>query len=147
MKVPYISTVANTSQWTEEYSWRAQEAFFNDTLPQFRAVIHGARLHFVHRRSPSPDAIPLLFVHGWPESFIAVSNMIDALCNPASNPPRGHNNVPSFHLVAPSIPGFGFSDQVSEEGNNMSTTAELFDALMKTLGYWRYIATGSGWYV
>ncbi|KAF7189863.1 putative epoxide hydrolase [Pseudocercospora fuligena] len=131
--------------WTDDYSWRAQEAYFNDTLPQFRVVIHGARLHFVHRQSHVADAIPLLFVHGWPESFIAVSNMIDALCNPVSTPPRGDDNVPAFHVVVPSIPGFGFSDQVSEEGNNISTTAELFDNLMKSLGYSRYITTGSGW--
>lgn len=131
--------------WTDEYSWRAQEAYFNDTLPQFRVVIHGARLHFVHRQSHVADAIPLLFVHGWPESFIAVSNMIESLCNPVSTPPRGDDNVPAFHVVVPSIPGFGFSDQVSEEGNNISTTAELFDNLMKSLGYSRYITTGSGW--
>lgn len=72
--------------------------------------------------------------------------MIEALCNPVATPPRGDENVPTFHVVAPSIPGFGFSDQVSEEGNNIATTAEAFDALMKSLGYSQYIAHGSGWY-
>lgn len=59
--------------------------------------------------------------------------MIDALCDPVATPPRGDENVPSFHVVVPSLPGFGFSDQVAEEGNNIATTAEAFDALMKSL--------------
>lgn len=131
--------------WTEDYNWREQEAYYNDALPQFRLAIHGTRVHFVHKRSMSPTAIPLLVIHGWPESFITVSHMIDGLCNPVATPPRGDENVPSFNVVVPSIPGFGFSDQVSEEGNNIATTAEAFDALMKSLGYARFIAHGSGW--
>ncbi|KAF2163565.1 hypothetical protein M409DRAFT_68469 [Zasmidium cellare ATCC 36951] len=131
--------------WTEDYNWREQEAYYNEVLPQFRLAIHGTRIHFVHRRSNSMNAIPLLVAHGWPESFIAVSHVIEALCNPVSTPPRGDENVPTFHIVVPSIPGTGFSDQVAEEGNNIATTAEAFDALMKSLGYSRYIAHGSGW--
>jgi pimeloyl-ACP methyl ester carboxylesterase len=131
--------------WSEQYNWRAQEAYYNDTLPQFRVSLHGPRLHFVHKRSTSPHAIPLLFVHGWLESFIAVSPMIDALCNPTTSSGSSDGNAPSFHVVVPSIPGFGFSDQIAEEGNNVATTAEVFDTLMKTLGYTRYIAHGSGW--
>lgn len=134
--------------WLEDYDWRKEEALFNDTLPQYRGVINGARLHFVHRRSPSPNAIPLLFVHGFPESFISVSRVIDALCTPVVSPTRpGDSSVPAFHVVAPSIPGFGFSDPVSEEGNAIPTTAAIFDSLMKTLGYRQYIVHGSGWYV
>lgn len=131
--------------WTEEYSWRAQENFFNDTLPQYRTPIHGTRIHFAHRRSMSAIASPLLFIHGWPDTFIAVSNMIDALCDPVRTPPRGDEDSPAFHVVAPSIPGFGFSDQVSEDGNNLVATAEIFDALMQSLGYNRYLLHGSGW--
>lgn len=71
--------------------------------------------------------------------------MIDLLTNPISTPPAGNENEQAFHVVAPSIPGFGFSDQVAEEGNNLASTAELFDALMKSLGFPKYIATGSGW--
>lgn len=133
--------------WTDEYNWRVQEALYNETLPQYRLAIHGTRIHFVHQRSTSLNAIPLLIAQGWPESFIAVSHIIDALSNPVSTPPRGDENVPTFHVVVPSIPGCGFSDQVSEEGNNIATTAEAFDALMKSLGYPRYIAHGSGWQV
>ncbi|KAI7157176.1 hypothetical protein KC349_g5783 [Hortaea werneckii] len=129
--------------WVEDYDWREQEKFYNDSLPQFRGTFNGARIHFVHRRSHSPNAIPLLFVHGFPESFIAVSRMIDALCNPPSGP--GHENVPAFHVVCPSIPGFGFSDPIHEEANALPTTASIFDGLMKGLGYRQYITHGSGW--
>lgn len=93
----------------------------------------------------STNAMPLLFIHGWPESFIAVSNMIDALCDPARTPPRGDESSPAFNVVAPSIPGFGFSDQVAEDGNNLFATAEIFDALMKSLGYDQYIVHGTAW--
>ena len=131
--------------WMENYDWRAQESFYNDTLPQYRVPINGTRLHFVHKQSHSATAIPLLFVHGWPESFINVSKVIDALSNPIATPPRGDENVQSFHVVAPSIPGFGFSDPIPEVANNMQATAEVFDALMKGLGYHQYISHGTGW--
>lgn len=131
--------------WTEEYDWRTREAHYNDTLPQYRVVIQGIRLHYVHKRSMSPNAMPIIFCHGFPESFIGISHMMEGLTNPLSTPTTGSENVPSFHVVVPSIPGFGFSDMVAEEGNNIASTAELFDALMKSLGYPRYIATGSGW--
>ena len=104
-------------------------------------------MHFVHRRSEAPAAIPLLFVHGFPESFIGVAHIIDALCNPIATPPRGETDAQPFHVVAPSIPGFGFSDAVPEEGNNVQSTAHLFDALIEALGYRQYIVHGSGWYV
>ncbi|KAK5694855.1 hypothetical protein LTR97_009446 [Elasticomyces elasticus] len=118
--------------WLEQYDWRKQEAFYNDTLPQFRAM--------------SPDAIPLLFVHGFPESFLAAAPMIEALCDPIATPPRGAEDAQAFHVVVPSIPGFGFSDALPEEGNAMPTTAAMLDSLMKSLGYQQYIAHGTGWY-
>jgi len=131
--------------WLEQYDWRTQETLYNDALPQLRAVVNGNRIHFVHRRSQSPNAMPLLFVHGFPESFIAVAPMIEALCDPMTTPPRGTENAQAFHVVAPSIPGFAFSDPVSEEGNAIPTTAAIFDGLMKSLGYQQYIAHGCGW--
>lgn len=133
--------------WLEDYDWRAQETFYNDSLPQFRVAINGTRLHFVHKRSDSPNAMPLLFLHGWPESFITVSKVIDSLCSPVATPPRGDENVQAFHVVAPSIPGFGFSDALPEEGNNIQATASIFNTLMKGLGYNQYMLHGSGWYV
>lgn len=131
--------------WMESYDWRAQEAFYNDTLPQYRVPINGTRLHFVHKRATSPAALPLLFVHGWPESFIAASKVVDALSNPVATPPRGEEDVLSFHVVVPSIPGFGFSDPIPEAGNNMHATAEVFNTLMLGLGYHHYICHGTGW--
>ncbi|KAM3417627.1 putative epoxide hydrolase [Cercospora zeina] len=132
--------------WVERYDWRAQEAHYNNALPQYRTVAQGTRLHYVHKRSTSPNAIPLIFVHGGlPESFIGIHHMIDSLTDPIKTPPRGSDNTPSFHVIAPSIPGSGFSDVVTEAENNVASTAELFDALMKSLGYTTYIATGSGW--
>nr|POE65694.1 putative epoxide hydrolase [Quercus suber] len=130
--------------WAETYDWRAQEAHYNEVLPQFRTSLNGTRLHFVHKRSASPNAIALLFVHGWPESFLSVAPMIDALCDPASSKAAGEENMPAFHVVAPSVPGLGFSDAVSEESNNMQMTAAMMDALMRSLGYVQYIAHGSG---
>ena len=88
----------------------------------------------------------MLFVHGWPESFIAVSKVIDALSNPIATPPRGDENVQSFHVVAPSIPGFGFSDPVAETANNMQATADIFNEMMADLGYHQYICHGTEWY-
>ena len=102
-------------------------------------------LILIGARSKSPNAIPLLFVHDFPESFITMMKSIDALCNPTTTPPGGAENVPAFHVVAPSIPGFGFSDPVPEEGNAIHTTAAIFDTLMRGLGYAQYIAHGSGW--
>ncbi|KAF2769198.1 alpha/beta-hydrolase [Teratosphaeria nubilosa] len=131
--------------WLEDYDWRREEASFNENLPQFRAVINGTRLHFVHRRSNAPNAIPLLFVHGFPEGFITIGSVIEMLCAPVNTPPGGDESVPAFHVVCPSIPGFGFSDPLPEEGNAIPTTAAIFDALMKSLGYGQYMVHGSGW--
>ena len=90
-------------------------------------------------------AVPLLFVHGFPESFIGIAPMLNDLCDPISMTPGEDDGAQAFHVVAPSIPGFGFSDTVPEDGNNIQSTAHLFDGLMKALGYAQYIAHGSGW--
>lgn len=133
--------------WVESYDWRAQETYYNDTLPQYRVLIGQCRMHFVHRRSRNPNAVPLLFCHGWPGSFIEVAQVIESLCDPIATPPRGDDNVQAFHVVCPSIPGFAFSDAVAEEGNNAHGTAEGFHLLMKRLGYSRYFVHGSDWCV
>lgn len=143
--VPKNTLEPLVDHWVESYDWRAQESFYNDNLPQFRVPINGTRLHFVHKRSPSAAAVPLLFVHGWPESFITASKMVDALSNPMATPLQGDEETPSFHVVVPSIPGFGFSDPISEVANNMFATAEVFNTLMLGLGYHQYICHGTGW--
>lgn len=129
----------------ETYDWRAQESLINASLPQYRTSIlylpsHPAhRIHFVHKRSSEPSAIPLLFCHGWPGSVLEVSKIIEPLTDPSEG-----ENPQRFHVVAPSIPGFSFSDASHAEGMDLSATASIFDLLMKRLGYPRYVAHGGG---
>ena len=96
-------------------------------------------LHFVHHKSPRSDAIPLLFVHGWPGNYLEVSNIIGLLTNPPND------TLPAFHVVAPSIPGFAFSPAPVEPGFGPIAAAHTFNALMKKLGYSRYVAQGGDW--
>ncbi|QRV80290.1 epoxide hydrolase [Ceratobasidium sp. AG-Ba] len=130
--------------WRTKYDWRAVEAKINETLPQFSTHVdsrdHGSlQVHLVHKRSNHQNAIPLLFVHGWPGNFLEVSKMIDELTNPTD--PKH----PSFHVVAPSLPGFVFSQRASTPGMDTIATAFLFDKLMSKLGYKHYIAQGGDW--
>lgn len=142
--------------WIENYDWRTQEAHFNRSLPQFRTTIEipsaspttpaqALRIHFVHKRSKHENAIPLLFCHSWPSSFIEVHRIIDALTDPHSLPSFGAGAQQAFHVVAPSIPGFGFSDASSTEEFGLKETADVFHDVMKRLGYERYVAHGTGW--
>ena len=145
-----LATFAAPSRLThflrlETYDWRAQESLINDSLPQYRTSISclasrpPQRVHFVHRRSTNPHAIPLLFCHGWPGSILEVSKILEPLTNP-----REGENVQSFHVVAPSMPGFGFSDANHAEEMDLRATAILFNGLMERLGYRRYVAHGGG---
>ena len=98
--------------WRTAYDWRAAEARLN-SFPQFTTVIDGQRVHFLHVRSPEPDAFPLVLTHGWPGSIVEFLDVIGPLTDP-----RAHGGSPAdaFHLVIPSLPGFGFSGPVSEPG-------------------------------
>ncbi|CAE6361593.1 unnamed protein product [Rhizoctonia solani] len=130
--------------WCEKYHWRAVEEKINRTLPQFTTSIesrnHGSQnVHFVFRKSSSPSAVPLLFVHGWPGNFLEVSKMIDELTNP-SDPKH-----PAFHVVAPSLPGFVFSERTTTPGMDAIGTAFMFDKLMIKLGFNHYLAQGGDW--
>jgi pimeloyl-ACP methyl ester carboxylesterase len=120
--------------WKTTYDWRKHEAEFN-ALPQFTTTIDGANVHFIHVRSPEPDAQPLLLIHGWPGS---VAEFLD-MTGPLSDP-RSHGGDPSeaFHIVVPSIPGYGFSGPTSERGWSDSRVASAFAELMRRLGYERY---------
>ncbi|KAF2269454.1 alpha/beta-hydrolase [Lojkania enalia] len=144
--------------WLEKYDWRTQEAHFNSSLPQFRTTVkisptlgdpavasHSLRIHFVHKRSKHNNAIPLVFCHTWPSSFIEVEKVIDALTDPQSLPSFGAGAQQAFHVVAPSIPGFGFSDASSTENFGLRETAAMFNGLMEKLGYHQYVAHGTGW--
>jgi pimeloyl-ACP methyl ester carboxylesterase len=128
--------------WLHKYDWRTHEAQLN-ALPQFTlpVEIEGfdiLTIHFVHKRSASPNAVPLLFIHGWPGHFHEVSKILPLL----TDPPAGEQ---AFHVVAPSIPGFGFSTNPSVKGYNIAKIAETFDKLMHALGYDKYVAQGGDW--
>lgn len=99
----------------------------------------------MHKRSKHPNAIPLLICHSWPSSFIEVQRIINALTDPHSLPSFGQGAQQAFHVVAPSIPGFGFSDASSSLEFGVRQTAEVFDGLMGRLGYEHYVAHGVGW--
>jgi pimeloyl-ACP methyl ester carboxylesterase len=124
--------------WANGFDWRVQEARLNG-LPQFTTTIDGQNVHFLHVRSPEPGALPLLICHGYPGSFVEFMNIIGPLTDPASN---GGDAADAFHVVAPSLPGFGFSTPVRESGWEMARTARAFAELMNRLGYERYGAQG-----
>ncbi|MFK4107792.1 epoxide hydrolase family protein [Streptomyces sp. NPDC002176] len=127
--------------WRHTYDWRAAEARLNE-WPQFTTTIDGANIHFAHLRSPEPDATPLVITHGWPGSFAEFERIAGPLTDP-----RAHGGDPAdaFHLVLPTIPGFGFSGPTREPGWEYRRTAAAFAELMDRLGYGRYGAQGGDW--
>ncbi|MCX4970645.1 epoxide hydrolase [Streptomyces sp. NBC_00654] len=124
--------------WRTSFDWRAAEAELN-RYPQFVEEIDGAPVHFLHVRSPEPDATPLLLTHGWPGSVVEFLDVIGPLSDP-----RAHGGDPAdaFHLVIPSIPGYGFSTPLPEKGWDTARIARAWAELMARLGYDRYIAQG-----
>ncbi|WP_344670144.1 epoxide hydrolase family protein [Catenulispora yoronensis] len=124
--------------WRTGYDWRAAEAELN-AIPQFRVEIDGAPIHFLHVRSPEPDATPLLITHGWPGSVVEFLDVLGPLSDP-----RAHGGDPAdaFHLVIPSPPGFGFSGPHGQTGWNNLRVAKAWAELMRRLGYQRYVAQG-----
>jgi microsomal epoxide hydrolase len=127
--------------WRSHYDWRAWERRLN-TFPHFRSRFEGERLHFVHRRSPEPDALPLLLAHGWPGSFFEFHKVIGPLADPRAH---GGRTEDAFHVVCPSMPGFTFSDAPRAPGVDAQRVAARFAALMQRLGYGRYGAQGGDW--
>jgi epoxide hydrolase len=132
----YIRDLAH--YWANGFDWRWQEAKLND-LPQFTTEIGGQKIHFLHVRSPEPDALPLIISHGYPSSVVEFLDIVGPLTDPVSH---GGDANDAFHVVAPSIPGFGFSTPVRETGWEMARTARAFAELMRRLGYGRYGAQG-----
>ncbi|GII27688.1 epoxide hydrolase family protein [Planotetraspora mira] len=125
--------------WRDGYSWRENEAELNK-LPQFMTTIDGQDFHFVHARSPEPDALPLVLTHGWPGSFVDFAKVIGPLSDPRA---YGGDPADAFHVVVPSLPGFGFSNPVREQGwGNIFRVAGAFIELMDRLGYDRFAAQG-----
>jgi len=124
--------------WTTEYDWRRLEAELN-ALPQFVTGIDGLDIHFIHVQSKHEAALPLIMTHGWPGSVVELLGSIGPLTEPTAHGGRAED---AFHLVLPSLPGYGFSGEPAEVGWDTARTARAWDALMHRLGYDRYVAQG-----
>jgi pimeloyl-ACP methyl ester carboxylesterase len=129
------------SYWADEYDWRAREAGLN-RFDQFVTEIDGIDIHFVHQRSPHPEATPLLLTHGWPGSIVEFHKVIEPLTNPTEH---GGEAADAFHVVAPSLPGYGFSGKPTVTGWGVDKIARAFATLMARLGHDRYVAQGGDW--
>ncbi|MBE8470176.1 epoxide hydrolase family protein [Streptomyces justiciae] len=127
--------------WRHSYDWRAAEAELNE-WPQFTTVIDGSTVHFAHVRSPEPDATPLIVTHGWPGSIAEFLDIVGPLTDPAAH---GGDPADAFHVVVPSIPGFGLSGPPADTGWDVGRIARAWDELMRRLGYERFGAQGGDW--
>ncbi|WP_221327867.1 epoxide hydrolase family protein [Actinoplanes sp. L3-i22] len=124
--------------WTTEYDGRRIETRLN-ALPQFTMAIDGVDIHFVHVRSRHPEALPLIMTHGWPGSVIELLDAVGPLTDPTAH---GGGAADAFHLVLPSLPGYGFSGEPAETGWDLARTARAWAELMRRLGYQHYVAQG-----
>src|SRR3712207_3152294 len=151
---PERETVADESQgvqlatiqelaryWATDYDWRKIEAKLN-ALPQFITEIDGLDIHFIHVRSGRENALPLIVTHGWPGSLIEQLKIIDPLANPTAH---GASASDAFHMVIPSMPGYGFSSRPTTTGWDPARIARAWVVLMKRLGYTRFVAQGGDW--
>ena len=134
-----LATVQELARyWATEYDWRACEARLN-ALPQFKTELDGVDVHFIHVKSRHEDALPLIMTHGWPGSVVELLEVVGPLTDPTAHGGRAED---AFHLVLPSVPGYGFSGEPAELGWNPVRTALAWGELMKRLGYDRYVAQG-----
>lgn len=153
-KWPERETVADDSQgvkldtmqklaryWATDYDWRRCEAKLN-ALPQFLTEIDGLEIHFIHVRSKHDDALPLIVTHGWPGSIVEQLKLVEPLTDPTAH---GGTAQDAFHLVIPSIPGYGFSGRPTTTGWDPAHIARAWIELMKRLGYTRFVASGGDW--
>jgi pimeloyl-ACP methyl ester carboxylesterase len=127
--------------WAEKYDWRASEARLN-SFPQFRTELDGLGIHFIHVRSPHENALPLIITHGWPGSVVEFHKVIGPLTDPTAH---GGDAADAFHVVCPSLPGYGFSDKPTKPGWGVPKIGETWASLMARLGYNRYVAQGGDW--
>jgi pimeloyl-ACP methyl ester carboxylesterase len=134
-----LATIQELSRyWATDYDWRSCEAKLN-ALPQFMTRIDGVDIHFIHVTSPHADALPLIMTHGWPGSVIELLGSVGPLTDPTAH---GGSAEDAFHLVLPSLPGYGFSGEPAEIGWNVGRIAQAWAELMRRLGYTRYVAQG-----
>jgi pimeloyl-ACP methyl ester carboxylesterase len=127
--------------WAEQYDWKKREAALN-RFAQFTTDIDGLGIHFIHARSPHPQAMPLIITHGWPGSVVEFHKVIEPLVDPVAH---GGNAADAFHVVCPSLPGFGFSAKPTTTGWGVGRIAQSWAVLMDRLGYARYGAQGGDW--
>jgi pimeloyl-ACP methyl ester carboxylesterase len=139
MELSYLRELVH--YWREQYDWRAQERALN-RFDQFKARVRELDLCFIHQRSKEPDAFPLLITHGWPGSVFEFHKILGPLTDPVSH---GGKREDAFHVVCPSMPGFGFSEAPRKPGFGIRQVAETNAALMAALGYDRYGAQGGDW--
>ncbi|MCW6537183.1 epoxide hydrolase family protein [Sphingomonas lycopersici] len=138
--VPLDRAQALVAHWRDRYDWRACEARLN-ALGQYRTTIDGTGIHFLHVRSPERDALPLIITHGWPGSVVEFLKVIGPLTDPAAH---GGDPRDAFHIVAPSLPGYAFSDRPADRWP-VPRIAAAWITLMKRLGYDRFVAQGGDW--
>ncbi len=139
MPLSYLQTLCD--YWAREYDWRAREAQLN-RFAQFLMPVMGLDIHFIHARSPEADAAPLIITHGWPGSIAEFQQVIDPLIDPVRH---GGKREDAFHVVCPSLPGYGFSAKPNEAGWGIERIAAAWSELMQALGYARYFAQGGDW--
>ncbi|TDH57120.1 epoxide hydrolase family protein [Mycobacterium talmoniae] len=139
--IPLAYTRDLADYWASGYDWRAREAALN-RFDQFVTEIDGLPIHFVHQRSPHPNAFPLIITHGWPGSIVEFHKVIEPLTDPTAHGGRAED---AFHVVCPSLPGYGFSGKPSRSGWGVERIAATWETLMTRLGYERYGAQGGDW--
>jgi len=139
--VPLAKAQALVEYWRTRYDWRRVESSLN-ALPQFRTQIDGLGIYFIHVRSKHERALPVVLTHGWPGSVLEFRQVIGPLVDPTAHGGRAED---AFHVVIPSLPGFGFSDKPTEPGWRLPRIANAWAQLMKRLGYGRYVAQGGDW--
>ena len=139
--VPIAQAQRLCDHWLSRYDWRRCEAQLN-AFGQFRTELDGLKFHFLHVRSPSPDALPLVLTHGWPGSVLEFAKVIRPLTDPAAH---GDDAADAFHLVIPSLPGYGFSERPRQSGWTTDRVAGAWITLMRRLGYERFVAQGGDW--
>ena len=135
----YVREIAD--YWANQYDWRKSEQHLN-TFDHFQTNIDDLDIHFIHQKSPHPDAYPLIITHGWPGSIVEFHKVIQPLVDPTKH---GGKAEDAFHVVCPSLPGYGFSGKPSQSGWGVEKIAETWDQLMVRLGYENYGAQGGDW--
>ena len=139
MPLGYLKELAE--YWRTGYDWRAAERYLNK-FPQFLTEIDGVQVHFLHVRSPEPNAMPVILTHGWPSSVVEFIDIIGPLTNPVAH---GGTAADAFHVVIPSMPGHAFSGPTGQPGWDTERIAQAWKTLMRSLGYGRYLVQGGDW--